>query len=195
MKDFVNVFKSSLLAGCAIGLGGYVYLTVGGIIGAVLFSFGLLTVVNYSLHLFTGKSGYFSDLKELMILFTAILIGNVCGCYLMSLIANEHIVAGASAIVAGRLEAGYLTNFLLAIPCGFIMTTSVEFAKRGNSLPLMYGVPLFIMCGFRHSIADAFYYCCAGLYSQELLITWLLIVFGNFIGCNFYRTLINKKNE
>ena len=71
----------------------------------MLFSFGLLTVVNYSLHLFTGKSGYFSGLNELMILFTAILIGNVCGCYLMSLIANEQIVAGASAIVAGRLEA------------------------------------------------------------------------------------------
>ena len=129
MKEFVNIFKSSLLAGCAIGLGGYVYLTVGGIIGAVLFSFGLLTVVNYGLHLFTGKSGYFSDLKELMILFTAILIGNVCGCYLTSLIANEQIVASASAIVSGRLEAGYLTNFFLSFPFRLLITTSVELAK------------------------------------------------------------------
>lgn len=192
MKDFINIFKSAILAGCAIGLGGYVYLSVGGIVGSVLFSFGLLTVVNYGLHLFTGKSGYFSGFRELVMLFTAILIGNVFGCYLVSLIANEQIIAGTTAIVSGRLEAGYLMNFLLAIPCGFIMTTAVEFAKRGNNLPLMYGVPLFIMCGFRHSIADAFYYCCTGLYSQELLITWLLIVFGNFIGCNLYRTIINE---
>lgn len=192
MKDFINIFKSAVLAGCAIGLGGYVYLSVGGIVGAVLFSFGLLTVVNYGLHLFTGKSGYFSGFRELVMLFTAILIGNVFGCYLVSLIANEQIIAGATAIVSGRLEAGYLMNFLLAIPCGFIMTTSVEFAKRGNNIPLMYGVPLFIMCGFRHSIADAFYYCCTGLYTQELLITWLLIVFGNFIGCNLYRVIINE---
>lgn len=184
------LLKSAILAGIAIGLGGFAYLTVGGVAGAVLFSFGLLTVVSYELHLFTGKSGYFSSITQLLQLFIIILTGNVIGCWITSLIATKAVISAATTLVAGRLSAGYLTNFLMAIPCGFIMTTAVEFGNKGKFLPLLFGVPLFILCGFRHSIADAFYYCCFGIFSWQLFAVWLLIVLGNFIGCNLYRTLL-----
>ena len=48
MKRIVNLLISSVLAGVCIGLGGYVNLVMGGIIGAVMFSFGLLSVVHAS---------------------------------------------------------------------------------------------------------------------------------------------------
>ena len=190
---FFSILKSAILAGCAIGLGGYVYLTVGGLAGAVLFSFGLLTVCYYQLHLFTGKSGFYTK-GNILYLFSAVLFGNAIGCYLVSLVASPAVVEASAALVAGRLASGNLTNFLMAIPCGFIMTTAVTAVKpdsnnHRNYLPILYGVPLFIMCGFRHSIADAFYYLASGTYSVELLITWLWIVLGNYIGCNFYRLL------
>jgi formate/nitrite transporter FocA (FNT family) len=53
-----NTFKSAILAGICIALGGAVFLKAGGIIGAVLFSFGLLTVVHYKLKLYTGTAGF-----------------------------------------------------------------------------------------------------------------------------------------
>ena len=47
----LDIFKSAIFAGICISVGGIVNLTVGGIAGAVLFAFGLLTVVSYSLKL------------------------------------------------------------------------------------------------------------------------------------------------
>jgi formate/nitrite transporter FocA (FNT family) len=191
MRFFLDILKSAILAGCAIGLGGYVYLTVGGLAGAVLFSFGLLTVCFYQLHLFTGKSGFYTK-ENILYLFSAVLFGNVIGCWFVSLVASDAVVAASATLVAGRLAAGNLTNFLLAIPCGFIMTAAVTAVKpdknnHRNYFLILYGVPLFIMCGFRHSIADAFYYLASGVYSTELLVTWVFIVIGNYVGCNFYR--------
>ena len=192
MKESLKIIPSAVLAGICIGIGGYVYTTVTGLWGAVLFAFGLLTVVHYGLHLYTGKAGFFTSRKGVAQLFTVILFGNVIGCWLVALIASAPVVAACQNIVAGRLDAGCLTNFLLAIPCGFIMTTAVEFGRQGKFLPLLFGVPVFIMCGFRHSIADAFYYTAAATWSAALLGNWVLIVMGNFVGCNLYRLLIHK---
>ena len=190
MKEYLKIIQSAVLAGIAIAIGGTVFTTVGGLAGAVLFSFGLLTVVHYGLHLFTGKAGFFSSWRGVCQLMTVILFGNVLGCWLTAQIAQPDVIRTCQSIVAGRLAAGHLSNFLLAIPCGFIMTTAVEFGRTGRYLPLLFGVPVFIMCGFRHSIADAFYYCAAALWSYELLYTWLAIVAGNFVGCNLYRVMM-----
>ena len=210
MKHLLFILRSAILAGIAISLGGMVYLkTNSDLTGAVMFSFGLLTVVHYGLHLYTGKAGFFERLCKHYVtgsgvptstsfvdLMLPILIGNAIGCLVMGMLCWEScpdIVTNAQALVGKRLDAGLLVNFLMAIPCGFIMTTAVEFGRNKQFLPLLFGVPLFIVCGFRHSIADAFYYCAAELWSLELLWTWLIIVAGNFVGCNMYRVVMFKK--
>ena len=53
----VRIFKG-LLAGMMISLGCTIFLKIGGIVGAILFSIGLLGVVTYQLNLFTGKAGF-----------------------------------------------------------------------------------------------------------------------------------------
>lgn len=210
MKRFFNIFRSAVLAGIAISLGGMVYLKTGNdLTGAIMFSFGLLTVVHYGMHLYTGKAGFFSGIfaprtlfhslngevkatTSLADLLLPVLIGNAVGCLLCGMLCWQSapdIVTNAQTLVNGRLTAGLLNNFLMAIPCGFIMTTAVTFGRDGKYLPLLFGVPLFIVCGFRHSIADAFYYSAAGLWSYDLLWTWLVIVAGNFVGCNIYRVV------
>ena len=184
----------SILAGICISLGGVAFLKVGGIVGAVLFSFGLITVVCYKMKLYTGVSG-FVETKQDWIELPVIILGNIVGCALVAAAIKASIpelVEKAQGIVDGRIDKGFWNVTLLAIFCGFIMTTVVNFARQKMWLPLLFGIPLFIMCGFVHSIADAFYYTLAlnpGDWTWQALIVYLASILGNFIGCNLYRTM------
>ena len=149
----------SILAGICISLGGVVFLKVGGIVGAVLFSFGLISVVCYKMKLYTGVSG-FVETKQDWIELPVVIIGNIVGCALVAAAiktAIPELVENANKIVESRLDKGFGNVMLLAVFCGFFMTTVVNFARQMSWLPLLFGIPLFIMCGFVHSIADAFY--------------------------------------
>ena len=55
---FKTIFPTAVLAGICIAIGGTVNLRVGGVAGAVLFAFGLTTVVYYGLKLYTGTAGF-----------------------------------------------------------------------------------------------------------------------------------------
>ena len=140
MKD---TFRSSVLSGIAVAIAGWGFLAVPNIIGAVLFSFGLLTVVNYKLKLYTGTAGFvplrYEDgrsrwlkaIGELLLILGA----NILGCLLVSLLTRlspMELGEQAQKILESRLEIGPLHAGLLAIGCGFIMTTVVTFAREGS---------------------------------------------------------------
>lgn len=200
-----QIFRSSILSGIAVGIAGWGYLAKNDIVGAVLFSFGLLTVVNYKLKLYTGTAGFvelrYEDgssrwLKAIgELLF--ILAGNIVGCMFVAMFTrlspiSASLGATAQGILESRLAIGPLYAGLLAIGCGFIMTTVVTFAREGKPLALLFGVPLFINCGFPHCLADAFYYMTVplsytGAHLAELAVLYPSLVIGNFIGCNLYR--------
>ena len=57
-EHFISTFRSGVFAGVCIGIAGFGDLAEKSIIGAVLFAFGLLTVVNYHLKLYTGTAGF-----------------------------------------------------------------------------------------------------------------------------------------
>lgn len=193
---FQQIIRSSVLAGICIGIAGFGYLAdEKGIVGAVLFAFGLLTVVNYGLKLYTGTAGFIKK-GEVGQLFL-ILGGNIVGCLLVALMLRcspMNLQEIAQKILEGRLAVGPLKGGVLAIGCGFIMTTAVTFARQGKFLPLLFGVPLFIVCGFPHCVADAFYYLCVPVdfiaeNCLSVLGFYTAIVVGNFIGCNLYRLI------
>ena len=192
---FRNIFPPAILAGICISIGCVVNLRTGGVAGAVLFAFGLTAVVYYGLKLYTGTAGFIRRHGDWPMLAT-VLAGNIVGCLLMALMiryAQPDCVAPATAITGTRLAKGVLPCFLLAIGCGFIMTTAVQFARQGKMLALLLGVPVFILCGFTHSIADAFYFLLAPadmLFTAELLILYIGEVVGNFVGCNLYRLVM-----
>ncbi|MBQ9285714.1 MAG: formate/nitrite transporter family protein [Bacteroidaceae bacterium] len=195
-SSYLRLLRSSVLAGICIGIAGFGFLAEKSIVGAVLFAFGLLTVVHYGLKLYTGTAGFIrkGELGNLLL----ILIGNILGCLAVALIARcspMPLQATAQGVLEARLATGPLRGGVLAIGCGFIMTTAVTFGRQGKNLPLLFGVPLFIMCGFPHCIADAFYYLCVPLdfwarHWTGILAFYVAIVVGNFIGCNLYRTLL-----
>ena len=58
LELFRDILPLAILAGICISIGCVVNLRVGGVAGAVLFAFGLTTVVYYGLKLYTGTAGF-----------------------------------------------------------------------------------------------------------------------------------------
>ncbi len=198
----LNTFLRAVMAGIAISCGCVCFLSVGGVAGAVLFTFGLLTVVHYRYALYTGTAGFVTD-RHSYVELLVILLGNILGCLLWARLvayARPSLSDAACALLTARLSGTLPAAFILAIGCGFIMTTAVHFARQRQFLPLLFGVPCFILCGFYHSIADACYYLMAPLsflaeHAANVLALYLTIVLGNFVGCNLYRLAILAKRE
>ena len=201
----LKILRSSIFAGICIGTAGFGFLasgiqaeTYGSLAGAVLFSLGLLAVVGYKLKLYTGTAGFIekNQVGELFL----ILLGNIIGCLCLALLARVSpmdIQGAAQKILELRLRTGALRCGLLGIGCGFLMTTAVTFARQEKYLPLLFGVPLFIVCGFTHCVADAFYYLCVPVafmkaHTLQILGVYACIVTGNLIGCNLYRIVLAK---
>ncbi len=194
MGNLTNIFLRAIMAGVAISCGCVCFLAIGGVAGAILFTFGLLTVVHYQYKLYTGTAGFvttWQSVGELVV----VLLGNIVGCLAMGramAYAKPIYSETAMNLLTMRLSLPLWGAFFLAIGCGFIMTTAVYFARQRQFLPLLFGVPCFIMCGFLHSIADACYYLTCPLWflsahASEVVVLYLTIVAGNFVGCNLYR--------
>lgn len=185
-----KILTDSIHAGFFIALGGASFLTLGGTIGAIAFSFGLLAVIHNKKLLFTGRAGFCTNKQELLTL-VYILIFNIIGVSIFATIlklTNDSYSAKATEITLSRLSLSFPQIITKSFFCGFIMTTVVKSAKENKYLPLLFGVPLFIICGFIHCIADAFYYAATELNVlinnlPKLIIVYILSVAGNFIGC------------
>lgn len=201
------MFKSSILAGMFIAVAGMLYLIIGGIEGAILFSVGLLGVVIFNAHLFTGKAGFVSSVRSVADLFGIILIGNVIGVMIVAgllRLADYNVSSIASGIIESRINSSMISCFVKGIFCGLLMTTAVYGVKEKNTyLPLLFSIPAFILCGFYHSIADCFYFSMIDFsnfaYVEFYLPRWVVIVLGNFIGCNLpnllrFRSMYNVYN-
>lgn len=194
-KDTRKFLAGGLMAGGAIGIAATIYLKVGGVLGAAMFAFGLIVVVAMKLPLYTGQAQYVWDNKGRDYLKLAVmLVLNLIGCFILSfLTCTPEITEAAENIILARFAKGPWMCFLLSIPCGFIMTAAVRGAGlAGNWLPLLFGVPAFIICGFPHCIADSYYYAsCSPEFWQAnavtIPVTYLPTVVGNFLGCNLYR--------
>ena len=199
MEIFKNItfenIRLSLLAGIMIGVAGFANLMVGGIAGAVLFSFGLLSVCITGLHLFTGKAGIF-ELRKLSgwTYIIMVLVCNVIGTVIAAAMcmpgASDEALIRLHAILVNRENAYLTTTLLRAIMCGFIMEFAVHMYRNGSQFGIIYGVPLFILCGFYHSIADSFYYSAWMYLGGETLpycLLYLSTILGNLIGCNLRR--------
>ena len=198
----MKTLRSAIFAGIYIGTAGFGYLTAGvqsfgSLFGSILFALGLLAIVGYKLKLFTGTAGFIK--RDEVGTLAIILIGNIIGCFLMGLITRvspmgDAIQVAATNILNTRISTGVFGCGILAIGCGILMTTAVTFARQKNFIPLLLSVPLFIVCGFPHCVADAFYYLTIPNYwTVELIGIYLSTVLGNAIGCNLYRIILTKE--
>lgn len=186
----MRVLLKSFLAGMLIGLGCVVYLMCSDkIVGSFLFSFGLFTIVNMKLDLFTGKIGYLATnfnlpyVRDLLIT----LVGNFLGTLFSAVMIHFtrlNVSELLTTIVDTKLGDNYLSMFILAIFCGMLMFLGVDLFKNiesylGKALAVIFAVMIFILSGFEHCIADMFYFNLAFRYN---LITILVVILGNSVG-------------
>ena len=194
MKNFTLM---SIFAGLLIGTGGLVYLRVGGVAGAVLFAFGLLCVVMCGAQLFTGKSGFlpYKDFLKLVLMILLNAVGCAAAAFIASYCGSEALVTNLNTIIDARLSASWHKVLVTSVGTGMIMTLAVYGARQKHYLPLLFGVPVFILCGLPHCVADAFYYATALFYDcfeLQLVVAWLWAIAGNYIGCNLPRWFMRE---
>ena len=179
----------SILAGLMISLGCIVYLQIGGVAGALLFSLGLISIIVFEFDLFTGKAGLLATKEITPLRLFGIWVGNLCGMFAAAAImrltpVGLKIGEAATAITATRLANGPLANIILGCGCGILMYLAVTLSKKKHS-PVYAIMPVaaFILSGFNHCVADMFYYFVAKA-PYEVWLTIIPTTLGNIIGCN-----------
>ena len=184
----IKTILKSILAGVLIALAGIVYLScTDKVVGSFLFSFGLCLVIILEANLYTGKVGYIKSVDDLSeVLFMLIL--NLVSAYLVGLISGMGPMHdSAAAIVTTKLETEWWITLLKSIGCGICIYGSVEGYKKTKSfIPVILGVMCFILAGFNHVVADAFYIGAARFGPLQYL---LLVAIGNAIGSILIRLL------
>ena len=180
---------SGIAAGVCICLGGSVFLACENrIVGAVLFSVALLCICFKGYALFTGKVGYVPeahDQESVSVLLLALLgnaIGTVAGGYLIRA-ALPNLGAAAETICLAKLNQVWWATLVRGCFCGILMYLAVS-TYRDNKTPLgiLFCIPVFILSGFEHSIADIFYFAASGIVSLPAFGFLWLVIIGNAIG-------------
>ena len=174
-----EIICKSIGAAILISLGDYALLKLGNPIGPVIFAFGLLGVCYMGQNLFTGKCGFFLEDKIPFKTLLLILIVNLLAGYLMGVcfsFCDFSLVTAALEKVAGWDFS--LAFFLKSILCGIVMYIAVFMYRKGTPLGIIYGIPLFIFCGFQHCIANVITMGVA----RSFHLSILLCILGNFLG-------------
>ena len=192
-KSVKTGFCRAAAAGLLICMGCIVNLKAGGgIPGAVLFSAGLWFVVNFDAELFTGRvtrPDYDPLQKGIMLLFNVLGAG-VCG--LLASYFLPEIREKAAAICLSYADP--LKVLWQSVMCGICMylATTPPFREGESRLPfVVYGVALFILSGYGHSIA------LAGYAAIGLGVAWWVIplaAVGNGIGSYLIKWLLKKRS-
>lgn len=189
---YIEIIRLSAGASLLIGLGDFVLLKIDSPIGPFLFAFGLLGVCVLGLNLFTGKCGFLvedgikiSDL--IIVLIINLLFGYAIGV-IFSLFDATIVNAAEAKVTSWNMS---LEFFLKSVMCGIIMYLAVKLYRRGTNLGILLGVPLFIFCGFQHSIANAITMGAAAEFSWTIL----LCAAGNFAGAIAAWGLCRRKDE
>lgn len=172
-----------LLAPILIGLGVAANLIVGKPLGPFFFSFGLLAVCATDSLLFTGRVGFqwrtLQGWSELInILFYNFLFAIIMGDF----IAIAYPSCAEAAIEITATWSISIASYLQAMFCGIIMYIAVLMYKQGDKLGILIGVPLFVFCGFQHSIANAIIYSMLNKIALPNLFYVFWCAFGNATG-------------
>ena len=179
MKKKEELIRKSIGAAILIALGDYALLKLGSPIGPIIFALGLLGVCYMGQNLFTGKCGFlFQDKIKPLDLITILIVNLIAG-YLVGLLFSSIDIDVYNAAISkvASWEVSY-SFFVKSILCGIIMYIAVLMYKKGTPLGIIFGIPLFIFCGFQHCIANIITMGVARGFDLSIVIC----IIGNFVG-------------
>lgn len=203
----------SVLSGFIIGLSGFLFVCtrwlceyvikinvlteIFNIIGAFVFSCGLLIICTFKLYLFTGRVGdlfdveYKQNKKILTLQLLLILVINVIASTAIGIISNlifkkTYYIKTIQTIVNGRIVFTslneYISIFMQSILCGVCVTSAVKVFIFNPFFCSMF-VAIFVYSNYQHSIANPFYFGADyNNFSYKMLINEILAIAGNTIG-------------
>lgn len=200
--DYKRLYLDSFLGGIAIGIGCCGHLSCENkIIGALLFSIGLLMILGFRWKLFTGMLCSKAKISELL----ACYIGNFIGIrvlaalYFVSRYYNEDEVAYFTKVAEAKIQKPILSTLCSAILCEICIFIAVIGYKKvhfvlGKYFSVVLGVMIFVISGFEHSIADMFYTLFAPRMSWSdewrIIIFLTIVTAGNVVGAWLIRSIV-----
>ena len=194
----------AIFAGIAVGIGGTASLLCvarlhdgyGKVVGALLFSLGIYTIISFEMKLFTGmvasipKMGV-KNMWQLPVCFLC----NTIGVWIVAMLVSfspvhTEVSETAIALIGGKVHAdGWVMSSLCSgILCGILITMSIwasHYAPvKGLSTTVGVILPIivFAFCGFDHSVANMMYFYFLGEVSWQVVGYILLSILGNVIG-------------
>ena len=181
-----------IFAGIMISIGGSVFLSCMGInkiLAACLFSVALLCICLQGYSLYTGKIGFIvSDhSREAVSTLLLGLLGNIIATLVFGIAlgyATPSIKDAAVMICEAKLDQELPAAFIRACFCGVLMYQAVSIFKNHNKniVGILFCIPVFILSGFEHSIANMFYFSTAGIFSLDVVIYIFVVIAGNSVG-------------
>ena len=161
----IKLIVSSALAGIAISIGGIAFLISG---QAWMFPIGLFMVCLFELDLFTGKVSTvdrLSRVPNLIIMVATNMLAAMMTGEVMRY-AKPTIIDMAVKICEKKMCEGFAL-IPLAILCNVMIYTAVYSYNNKRSAVRMFGLyfatMIFVLCGFEHCVANAFYFALAGM--------------------------------
>lgn len=212
----IKYLVSGFLSGFIIGLGGLcfilanAYSTLGLIIGALIFPFGLFLICVLQIDLYTGKIGFvFKDKSITPSRLVLMLIGNLLGASLIGILCylifkdNQTVYPVISQISDKKLDLfniNLLYFSIKSILCGMMVFLAVHLYKKSNSdfmkfISVLIPIFIFVLCGFEHCIADMFYFTFALKFNLEMLVAIIISIIGNTIGALILYFILNFIEE
>lgn len=189
VKKFFPQIFGGIASGILVSIGGTVLLSLENrVVGAVMFTVALLLICLMDFYLYTGKIGFAAESfdKSTAAQLAVGLLGNFIGATLTGLLmsyAKPDIVEKAKTSCQARLDNGILRGFVLGCMCGVLMYAAVKvYRAKGSIAGIIFCIPVFILCGFEHSIADMFYFSVAGMITPEYFGFIISVILGNTVG-------------
>ena len=185
----LKLIIDGIKAGIMIAIGGSVFLSCENrYIGAILFSVALLCICLKGYSLFTGKVGYLPEnhSKEAVKILLCGLLGNIVSTILLGFavsFANPALGEAAKVICEAKLSQEALQTFVRAFFCGVLMYMAVStYREKGTLAGIFFCVPVFILSGFEHSIANMFYFGASGMVNLDSIVYLAVVIAGNSVG-------------
>lgn len=191
----VNTFIKAIIAGVFIGIGGTAFLLAESkIVGSLLFCIGLFAILTMNFNLFTGKVCYvFENKISYLIDLVVIWIGNLCGTLLIAFMESytrlyPALNTKAIELCKTKFADEPISWLLLGILCNILIYLAVDGHKNnehelGKYLSIIFGVSVFVFCGFEHCVADMYYISIANAWTYAHALEVIAIVtIGNCIG-------------
>lgn len=188
-EEVVLLICKGLLAGIMIGIGDMVNMMCANkVVGAFLFSLGLLNILHNQLYLYTGKIGMIWFSKEFKADVLRLLGGFVCNFIGVAVTVwmfaqvNETFSQNIHTAMSALNNIKAAECFVGGIFCGVLMTVAAVSYKGKNKIAetviTILCVMVFILAGFKHCIANVPMMIFVG----ANVINYVMMVLGNTVG-------------